>query len=102
MFQLQPNPTFWATVSIPVPGEKKTPTIEVEFRHKAKSQLDLLIKSEQPLNTAMAEIVNNWKGVSDKFSQDNLVALLDNYPSAAGVIFEVYINALLKGKEKNS
>jgi hypothetical protein len=102
MFQLQPKPTFWTPISIPVPGEVTGPNIDMEFVHKTKSELDLFIKSDQPLDDALPEIVKNWSGASAEFGPGSIATLLNNYPSAAQAIFKGYLDALLRGREKNS
>jgi hypothetical protein len=46
MFKLQPNPTFWHPVTIPVCDEDQQgeSTIKIEFRHKTKKQLAAFLK----------------------------------------------------------
>lgn len=108
MFNLQPNPTFWATVSIPVPGEKEPAKIEILFRHKTRTGVDGFIKAARE-NTnetdgdveLLAGIINDWKGPDGEFSRENLTALLENYPASARAITRAYISSLLEGCQKN-
>jgi hypothetical protein len=50
---------------------------------------------------ALAEIVSDWSGVDEKFSRDALGVLLDNYPAAAGELFDAFRKELLEARAKN-
>jgi len=104
MFKLQPNPTFWAAISIPMPGAKKDTLLDVEFKHKPKSDLDQYIKgytAEADDAEYLSEIVCGWKGVDAEFNRENFALLLDNYPAAAREIVSGYISAMMESRKKN-
>jgi len=105
MFKLQPNPTFWAPVSIPVPHADNEAVIEIEFNHKTKVDLDAYLKlTAQPETKdpdSIGEIVKDWKGLDVDFNTDHLNTLLNNYPSAGRAILRAYIVALTEGRKKN-
>ena len=52
-------------------------------------------RSPRPL---VAEIIVGWDGVQEPFSKEALETLLDNYPAAAKVIYDVYFPAVAEGK----
>lgn len=103
MFKINPNPTFKATVLLSVPGADKPASITVEFKHLAKSALrdyfaGLDGKSDAE---ALATVITGWQGVDAEFSVDALALLLDNYPAAAGELFEAFRRELLEARRKN-
>ena len=103
-FTLQPKPTFTGEVMIPTPnGEGK---VTFEFKHMGRKALKAESLGEgdtaRPDSEALLDLVSGWSGVDEKFSPENLDVLLDNYPSAAKVIFEAYNKGLFEGKQKNS
>lgn len=106
MFALQPKPTFEAEVLIPVPGGEQA-KITVIFKHKGKKALATYFESltqegtERTDTDALDELIDGWKGVSDKYSKENLELMLDAYPGAAAALFEGYRIALTEGRRKN-
>lgn len=107
MLKLTPNPTFKADVAIPTPtGEV---TIKVEFRHKGRAELEEWLKSTvgednevlRKDNEALAEVIENWSGVDEKYSTDTLNKLLDAYPASGKALIGAYLPALLEGRRKN-
>ena len=103
MFKLQPNPTFWASVGLPVPGAAKPVSVEIEFRWLGKAALKTFFESLEGHDdaTLLAEIVVGWRGIDAEFSRDNLAALLDAYPAAAMAIFQAFQHESLDAKAKN-
>lgn len=102
-FKLQPKPTFWAKVSISVPGQDKPAVIDVEFRHKTKGELRdffdaIPVRDDLDMIT---EIVCGWRGVDTEFSVDALGELIDNYPQSALGIITAYQSAIFEAKRKN-
>ena len=103
MFKITPKPTFRATVPLSVPGSDKPAAIGVDFRHLSKSALrDYFAGLEGKSDAeALAEVITGWEGVDVPFSADALAQLLDNYPAAAGELFEAFRRELLEARAKN-
>ena len=102
MFKLCPDPTFWTSVAIPIPGGEPG-TIEVECAHMGREAFQAFIedaKSGDDLTTCAA-IVRGWKGIDAEFSAEALAELLDNYPAAAGQIVRAYSEELVGARRKN-
>lgn len=103
VFKLQPNPTFWATCPIPIPGEATPAPLELEFKHLGVD--GLMAFSERAIGRTnldvISEIVVGWRGVDAEYSPDNLAALLDNYPGAAGVILDTFRAEATGARAKN-
>lgn len=103
MFKLNPNPTFFGKIEIPVPGSSPQP-IEIEFRHKTKDGLKAFFESAQDGRAdddLLAEIIVGWRGVDAEYGADALRDLLQNYPAAAMEILGGYTRALTQAKAKN-
>lgn len=101
-FRLQPSPTFWATVEIPVPGGEPMP-LEVEFRHKRREEAMRFadaLSTRAPLES-LREVVAGWKGADVEFSDSALVELDANYLGAAERILLVYLEELRGARRKN-
>ena len=102
MFKLQPNPTFKADVTFAVPGGDEG-KIKLIFKHKGRKALAEFVKSlteEGSTRTdldGLLEIIVGWDGVQEPFSKEALETLLDNYPSAAKAIYDVYFPAVSEG-----
>jgi hypothetical protein len=102
MFKLQPNPTFFATVDIPVPGGEPMP-LEVEFRHMRREQAIEFARGlgqREPLES-MREVVCGWRGADVEFSADALADLHSNYAGAADRILTAYLDELRGARRKN-
>ena len=103
MFKITPKATFTAEVALSVPGETKLAAITVEFRHLSKSAIREFFESLDGKSDAEAlgAIVTGWEGVDAPFSPEVLATLLDNYPAAAGELFEAFRRELLEARIKN-
>lgn len=103
MFKLAPNSSFWAKVSLSVPGSEKPVQIELEFKYQSKTALKKYFESLESKSDAEAigEIVLNWKGVDAEFSRENLEVLLENYSASVREIFAAYQREILEAKTKN-
>jgi len=103
MFKLQPNPTFKAKVSITIPGQDKPALVEMEFRHMSREAVKGFFESAAGKTDAeaLADIVVGWSGVDQAYTSEALAVLLDNYPSAAGGIFEAFRRELFEARAKN-
>lgn len=126
VLKLQPNPLFWATVHITVPGETDKAAIELQFRHKGKRAMAAWLASgrgevvaqnttaaasvepaPKPDEEFLGEVINDWRGPLNEagqpepYSQNGLAKLLDQYPAAATEIYAAYRNALVESRAKN-
>lgn len=107
MFKLTPNPTFWATVSLTVPGSESPSSIDLEFRHLGQKALAALLRGEGTNDLdVLPALIHDWRGVGTddgpvKFSVEALAQLLDNYPAASVEMFTAYRRALVESRIKN-
>lgn len=101
-FKINPNPTFKASVEIPVPGGKSG-TIKFEFRYKDVEQLLDWIARLKELGdvAAVFEIVEGWTDVDMEYSREALEKLIANYHGSALLIMEAYSAELTKSRRKN-
>lgn len=103
-FKLKPSPTFWAKVDIPVPGGEPQ-ALEIEFRHKRKSEaidlIDRVRTGETSGIDALREIVASWRGADKEFSDSELVDLDENFIGAAAAIIYAYPEELRGALRKN-
>jgi hypothetical protein len=101
--KLQPNPTFTAAVALSVPGQDKPAKITVTFKHLARPQIrDFFGNLEGKTDLdALGAIISGWSGIDEPFSEESLALLLDNYPAAAGELFEAFRRELLEARAKN-
>lgn len=107
MFKLTPQPTFWATVALSVPGSETPSSIDIEFRHLGQKALAELLRGEEVNDlTILPALMADWRGVGSDagpvpFSVDALAQLLDNYPAASVELFTAYRRALVESRIKN-
>lgn len=99
-----PNPTFPATVEIPVPGTKPE-KVEFTFHYKSKSDYKKFIEScaDREDAESAVEIVAGWKlnEVFGEVCEESLDELFDAYPGAPGAIFTAYVKGLHQGRLGN-
>ena len=108
MFKLEPNPTFTAPVAIPLPGGE-TATIDFTFAHMGRDALQRFLGrvKDLPDAEAVVDIVDDWSGVAGAdgeplpITDENIMALLDNYHGAALAILQTYIRELTGQRVKN-
>lgn len=110
MFKLNPSPTFTADVRVTVPGAEAPALLTLTFRHKGRKEIKRWIESAKAADSdtaLLAEVIESWRGVeSDSgapvpYGQEALAQLLDAYPAAGGEIFDAYMAALTRAREKN-
>ncbi|HND54520.1 MAG TPA: phage tail assembly chaperone [Pirellulaceae bacterium] len=102
MFKLQPDPTFWSKVQIPVTGGEPQP-LEVEFRHRTVDDLQAFaaaMRDRAPLDVC-ADMLVSWREADEEFSRDSLARLLQNYPLAADTFATSYLAAFRDAKRGN-
>jgi hypothetical protein len=106
IFEIDPNPTFPAPVSLPRPG--KTP-VEVifRFRHMDNDAYWAMLTESRAKKEAapafLARFVDGWEGenINAPFSLETLGKLVKNYPKSAKVIFATFEAELIGALEKN-
>jgi hypothetical protein len=105
MFKLQVDPTFKAKVMIPVPGKPSVP-VEIEYRHKTKS--DLLVYLERAGRARGAEeadvlheVIAGWSGIDREYSRDALAELIDVLGGAGGALLMAYSKELTDARLGN-
>ena len=109
-FSLIPNPTFSAIASIPRAGTEDG-KLTFTFRHKTLEELRAMDEKLQkdaaskkaaiePQADYLMEIVDGW-ALPDKFTRDNVIVLLKNYPRAFDSIGLAYTKELMGIREKN-
>lgn len=99
--KLQPNPTFKAKASIPVAGGAPI-DLEFTFKHRNREDLNAFLKSAIELQDAalIMACAEGWE-LEDAFTADNINTLAQNYITAPQIIFNTYLNELVKAREKN-
>ena len=108
MFQLEPNPTFTAPVSIPLPGGE-TATVDFTFAHMGRKALQRFLDrvKDLPDAEAVGDVVDGWSGVAGAdgeplpYTEEALAAMLDNYHGASLAILQTYIRELTGQRVKN-
>lgn len=99
-FKLVPNPTFQASVSIPVPGGE-TGTLNITFKHRPLKELTALeLEEGKTIPSLLVDLIDGW-ALPEPFSAENLDTLLNNYPQAGQAIMKTYYEELLGAREKN-
>jgi len=95
MFKLAVSPSYFAPVTVALPGAKAKQVFDAEFKRLDATELkDLAARTAAgELDDAgyAREIVIGWKGVADEngeleFSDSNLDRLLDIYPVASSIV----------------
>jgi len=100
-FVLTPNPTFKATVMIPVPGESAAP-VEFTFKHKTRDQYNEYMASIEGKSYAeiVMDIASGWD-LSDPFDKDSIEKMTQNYIGSGMVVFDTYVQELTAARTKN-
>lgn len=103
MFKLQPNPSFKSKVALSVPGSDKQITVGITFKHLSRPQIkDFFSHLDGKTDAeALGEVIIDWEDIDASFTPDNLSALLDNYPTAGGELFDAFRRDLLESRRKN-
>jgi hypothetical protein len=111
--------SFFYPINLPIvtdAGASQTARFEFRFKRLSRSRLNALQKaqeaaSDQDVDTLerdvdyVMDIADGWKGVEAddgpvEFNRENVAALLDNYPNAAGEIVKAFFEATLGGGRK--
>lgn len=93
-FVLTANPTFKATVSIPIPGDLAAP-IEFIFKHKTRDQYKEMLNAwgAQSDSETILEIASGWD-LEDPFDKDHIEKMLQNYHGSGNATIKKYIDEL--------
>lgn len=104
MFTIVAQPTFAATVDIPVPGGGTQP-LELVFKHKTREAALEYMSRPAPDGatdgSVLEEIVASWTNVVEPYSPENMTVLCANFPGAPEVILEKYFTELGVLRRKN-
>ena len=110
MFKLNPNPTFTAKITIPVPGGKAQP-LTFKFKRLGRKALrDMFAAMEKSRDEKVSEseelemlmtFIDGWEDVDAEFSEEALGVLCDNFPGAIGAIIQGYTEKMFGAAEKN-
>ena len=86
-----------------MPGVDKPASVDIEFKHLPRQDIRAYFDAleNQTDGEALQQIIVGWKGVDAPFSAENLQSLLDNYPAAAGELFDSFRRELLESRRKN-
>jgi hypothetical protein len=98
---LAPNPTFVATVDIPVHGGGSAP-VKFTFRHRSKKDFSAWRDSLEGKADAecITDLASGWD-LDDEFSAENIDRLLESYAGSGKAIFSVYLDEILQARRKN-
>jgi Phage tail assembly chaperone len=100
--KLQPKPEFKASVSIPVAGEAEALSLEFTFKHRTREELEKFITASVNRTDpeTILEMASGWE-LADAFTAENLALLAQNYIAAPKLIFDKYIDELVKARLGN-
>lgn len=90
-FSLDPNPTFQATVEIPLPGGEKAP-VKFTFKHRDRDGLRAFMDGTPDKDAAdvVLEAAAGWD-LDDEFNAENVKRLVTNYLGAGRAVYEAYV-----------
>jgi hypothetical protein len=103
LFKLIPNPTFWETAHLTVPGQATPVPVEFEFKHHTREEMDAYWRAAKSGTDQenLARLVQGWKGIDKDFSQEHLAILINQYPTAAKEIYTAFQKGQLESRTKN-
>ena len=102
MFNIDPNPTFSAPVSVHVPGQGAGSFIAEFVYLDQEARKDYVAALAGKSNfEALAEIVVGWNEMNAPFSRENLEKLLNKYDTAAAGFFKAFFEELTGAAAKN-
>lgn len=99
--KLEADPTFKASVPVPIPGAGSQP---VEFTFKWRTRSDVVKWMDAMKDKADAEVIFDtataWE-LDDAFTLENVQKLCDVYAGAGCAFVETYLNELRGARTKN-
>jgi hypothetical protein len=96
---LTPNPTFSASVLIPIPGADPVP-VQFTFRHRNRQELKDWLSKEREDVDAILEMATAWD-LAEPFERPAVELLVKNYFGSAQAAIEKYLSELTAAKRKN-
>ena len=102
LFDIDPDPSFWAGVSIPVAGGEPV-EVKMQFAYFDRDQyLDFWKEMEGKLDhEVLPQIVTDWRGFREPYSLSAMVRLLKKRPRAGRAILDAWKDELFGAPEKN-
>lgn len=99
--RLDPNPTFPATVIVPVAGDAPV-QVKITFKHRTKDQLQEFTRSRADKTDAdsILAMACAWD-LEEPFTEQNIEKMCQNYIAAPLEIYKAYLAELLGEKAKN-
>lgn len=100
--KLEANPTFDASVDVPVPGSDPVP-VRFTFKHRTRSQYLAWVEEAKDRSDAevLMELAIGWE-FDDEFNAENAAKLCDNYAGVGVALVQTYHLELLGQRTKNS
>ncbi|MGY3265799.1 phage tail assembly chaperone [Lysobacter sp. HA35] len=98
--KLIPDPTFAATVSVPIPGG--TADVRFTFRYRDRVAVTQWADESRDMDDASAirSVAEGWD-LDDPFDQDNVARLVQAYPGAAREVLTRYVRELAGIRQGN-
>lgn len=101
-FKLQPDPTFWATAELSVPGQSEREPVPLQFRHQSREEWRVTTDDgKATVRDVVTKLVVGWRIEGEEFSPAALERLLNNYLPSAVEIYETYVRESQESKRKN-
>lgn len=100
-FSLTANPTFKATVAIPVPGDKSA-DVQFTFKGRTRDELSTFVSglSDKSNIDVLVDLATGWD-LDDTFNREALELLDQNYLGAAAAIIDTYFSEINKARLGN-
>lgn len=93
-FQLDPAPTFKATVQIPIHGGNTAPVV-FEFKHVTKDEYNAMFSGDNVLPDVelVMKMCAGWD-LDDEFNAASVEKLRQNYQQSMGAIVRAFVNEI--------
>lgn len=102
MFQIKPNPTFDATLTIV--GQGREQKLNVTFKHKTRSEYTAMLQkiADGKLDSADAllQIIEKWDADAE-LNKESIKALQENQPGSDWAVITGYGEALAVARKGN-
>ena len=102
LFDIDPAPSFWAPVEIPVAGGEPM-TVEMQFIHLDRDQYVDFWKQHDGKKDCdvLPLVVTDWQGFREDYSATALSRLLTKRPRAGRAILDTWRDELFGAQDKN-
>lgn len=103
---LTTNPTFKATVGIPVPGVTVPSPVEFVFKHRTKTALaawreGINLEPDGVTVEHVMDMASGWD-LEDPFGPESVATMLEAYPASGIVILVRYMQEMTDARLGNS